>query len=386
MSITVKKLFKNGISLYKMNLIAGKNGLNNLVEWVHIVEDPDVPSFLRGNELVFTAGILNNSDNWLLEFAKKLNACNSSAFVINLGPYTKEVPQNVIEYCNGIDMPLFTIPWSSRMVDMTKDFYQRIIRNNEVEDKVSSTFKNIIYNIGNINEQLAQLERQGYNKNAQYCFLAISSDELVSDWNEKESEKIKYFVEKTTKGINELAISFSYDIYRVIVLTDCDDKMVNQIVELIQLGGPIVNSHNNIRVGVGENSQGLDNLSIRFKNAVAALELAIKRNIKVINYDQLDIDKLFFAIEDKSVLMEYYENTIKKLEECDEEKGTNIVEFLKIYLENNGSPLIISQKLFIHRNTVNNQIKKIEKITGYDLMKMEDRVKLFLALYIKDLL
>lgn len=38
MSITVGKLFGNGAVLYQMKLLAGQKGLNNLVEWVHIIE------------------------------------------------------------------------------------------------------------------------------------------------------------------------------------------------------------------------------------------------------------------------------------------------------------------------------------------------------------
>ena len=38
MAITVGKLFGNATILYQMKLLAGRKGLNNLVEWVHIIE------------------------------------------------------------------------------------------------------------------------------------------------------------------------------------------------------------------------------------------------------------------------------------------------------------------------------------------------------------
>ena len=59
MAVTVRKMYQNGSFLYHMELIAGRGGLMNLVNWVHIIEDEDVSKFLHGNELVFTAGILN---------------------------------------------------------------------------------------------------------------------------------------------------------------------------------------------------------------------------------------------------------------------------------------------------------------------------------------
>ena len=92
MSIMVKKLYKNGSFLYKMNLIAGQGGLNNLVQWVHIIEDDAATSFLHGNELVFTAGILNQNEHWLLQFAQRLHNVGTSAFVVNIGPHIHSIP------------------------------------------------------------------------------------------------------------------------------------------------------------------------------------------------------------------------------------------------------------------------------------------------------
>lgn len=90
MALQIKKLYNEGMSLYKMRLIAGKGGLDNLVQWVHTIEDEEASSFLHGQELVFTAGIRNTKPNWLTDFAKRLNSVGTSAFVINLGPHIKK--------------------------------------------------------------------------------------------------------------------------------------------------------------------------------------------------------------------------------------------------------------------------------------------------------
>ena len=96
---------------------------------------------MHGNELVFTAGILNKGGDWLLNFTKRLYKAGTSAFVVNIGPHTKEIPAEVIEYCNKVNMPLFTIPWETRMVDMTRDFCRRIMNNEQVETRITTTMK-----------------------------------------------------------------------------------------------------------------------------------------------------------------------------------------------------------------------------------------------------
>ncbi len=90
MAVTVENLFSNVKNLYKLKLLAGEKGLDNLVEWVHIIEDDNVSKFLHGNEVVFTTGVLNSGEGWLLNYAKKVKEAEVSAFVINLGPILKK--------------------------------------------------------------------------------------------------------------------------------------------------------------------------------------------------------------------------------------------------------------------------------------------------------
>ena len=39
MPLMLSQLFKNAEKLYNIKLIAGKNGMENTVRWVHMVED-----------------------------------------------------------------------------------------------------------------------------------------------------------------------------------------------------------------------------------------------------------------------------------------------------------------------------------------------------------
>ena len=103
-------------------------------------------------------------------------------------------------------------------------------------------------------------------------------------------------------------------------------------------------------------------------------------------YDKLGVYKLLLSVEDKTVLKDFYKESVGKIEAYDKENQTELMSFLRIYLENNGSPQLVSEKQYVHRNTVANQLKKIAKITGFDPMDLEDRVKLYLGFYINDII
>jgi len=386
MAVMVKNLYKNGTFLYNMKLIAGKNGLSNFVQWVHIIEDDSVGSFLHGRELVFTAGILNNRKDWLLDFTKRLYESEVSAFVVNIGPHTKDIPEEVIEFCNQVNMPLFTIPWETRMVDMTRDFCRRIMNNEHIENSMATTIKNIIFKIGDSETQILQMERYGYHRDSRFCFVSIG---IVSreDFNfEEKRSEISICAERIARNIRDLFVSFTYKECLVIVLSDYTDEEIEGFVKELLLSIKKVKTEYSISLGISANQEGIYNQEKNFEKAFSALEMAKKRKESFCYYDKLSIYKVLYSVSDKAVLRGFYNDTIYKLEIYDRENHSELTELLKTYLENNGSLQLVSEKLFIHRNTVTNQLKKIEKIVGYDPLNLEDKVMLYMGFYIRDIL
>jgi predicted DNA-binding protein YlxM (UPF0122 family) len=386
MAITVNKLYSNTASLYQMKLLAGHKGLNNLVEWVHIVEDQEVSAFLHGHELIFTAGYMNRDDEWLLNFTKNLYDMETSAFVINIGPYTKSVPKEVIDFCDEVGLPLFTIPWKTRMVDVTRDFCTRIMHNENVEASIATTVKDIIFKVGDLETQIQHMERYGYMRDSHLCFVNISIDSVKEDHNSENMERLKLYVEQIARTSQRLFISFTYQVNLVVVLSENEMENVRRFVkELMNLVKKNKNAFS-IFVGVSSIMQGFSNQDGNFEKAIAANIMAKKKNVSVKFYDDLDIYKVLLAVKDKKTLSDFYHEVLGKLEQYDAENGTDLIGFLNSYLENNGSPQLVAEQQYIHRNTVNNQIKKIEKITGYNLLNLDEKIRCSLGYLIKDIL
>jgi DNA-binding PucR family transcriptional regulator len=116
------------------------------------------------------------------------------------------------------------------------------------------------------------------------------------------------------------------------------------------------------------------------------MTMSMKKNQKVVFYSKLGLYKLLLNIKSKEVLNEFYDAALGKIERYDKENNTDLMDFLYMYLKNNGSPSLVAEKQYIHRNTVNNQLKKIEKITGYNLLNLDDKLRFYLCFYIKDVM
>jgi len=384
MAVRVGKLFGNGTVLYQMKLLAGQKGLNNLVEWVHIIENDEVSQFLHGNEVVFTSGILNNYEGWLLEYAKKLYSAGTSAFVVNIGPYTKSISNDVIEYCNEVNMPLYTIPWETRMVDVTRDICYRIMQKEQVEISIATTIKNIIFKVGDLETQILQMERYGYLRDSQFCFIVMSFDNEKDPNKEFNMKRLKMYSERIARSINELYISFSYNEYLVLVLVNYGNYDVDNFVSSFFKNWE---QHPwKVHMGISENKEGIKTQDENFKKALTAMKMAKRQEKQVVFYTKLDIYKLLLNSKDDEVLKNYYEEILGNLEKHDKENNTSLMEFLDMYLKNGGNVQLLAEKQYIHRNTVNNQLKKIEKITNHNPLNLEEKLKFTLAFYIRDII
>lgn len=75
----------------------------------------------------------------------------------------------------------------------------------------------------------------------------------------------------------------------------------------------------------------------------------------------------------------------KKLEQIDQETGSEYLKILKIHLEENGNIQEVAAKCFLHRNTVTYHLKKISEITGKNLGETRNRTQCELAYLIRNL-
>lgn len=85
------------------------------------------------------------------------------------------------------------------------------------------------------------------------------------------------------------------------------------------------------------------------------------------HYEEMGILGFIVNSNSRDELFEYCNRVLGKLIESDKEAMTEYLVTVKTYLENNNNMALTAKKLFIHRNTLINRIKKIEEITGKSL-------------------
>lgn len=385
MGISLKNLCKYAKENYGMTLICGENNMNNLVNWVHMLEDPETAYFLHGQELIFSTGIGHSNTDWLLDFAKGLVENQASGLVLNIGPYIHSVPEDLIAYCQEVQFPLFTIPWKTRIVDITNDFCRKIIKSEENEVSVSAAFRNVLFFPERLAENSAILERREFDLNAEFCVVAMSLRMPSNDKFTEFDKAVRLHLSKILYNHSDRFNIFRQDKYLILILQDFPldfvENTMERLNEVCNFGGKGYYIHS----GISINESGIHSLPHNYKRAVALLHIAEKQGRAAVSYRSLGMTQILLEVEDYGTLKKYYENTLGKLEEYDEKNQTDLLQTLKCYLDNNASVQEVAGKLYVHRNTINYKMKKIKEILQCELT-FQDGLRFLLAFAIRDML
>ena len=108
---------------------------------------------------------------------------------------------------------------------------------------------------------------------------------------------------------------------------------------------------------------------------------------KPIEDDQsLGVYELLLSYLDKNEAERYFQSMLGPLLQYDNANDTDLSTVLKLYLETNGRVNEVAQRMFVHRNTINYKIKKIESLLACDLSDFFVRLNLSVAFMMKVIL
>ncbi|MEA4971672.1 MAG: PucR family transcriptional regulator ligand-binding domain-containing protein [Candidatus Metalachnospira sp.] len=385
MALTLAELCRNSENDYGMMLIAGEKGIDNIVQWVHYIEGGEVPRFLHGYELVFTTGIAHQDTDWLIQFAKKLFEYGACGFVINLGPYVRNIPRELINYCNSVNFPLYTIPWETRIVDITYEFCHHIITDEKLSKGKAEMF---IYAINNPQQESTYksiLEKSGFVDGETFLMAAVSLKVNNPERRESAERMTKYNIGRRLNVYTDRHSIFDMDKFILVV---CQGMGQNDFETEIKSQAEILKNSfikDGIYIGIAPYEKDSALLRKAYKRVCDVIKLAESFNSEFMRYSDTGIYKLLMAIDDKSNLRDYYNECLGALLEYDVKNGTDYISTLRCYLENESSIAEVAKLTYVHRNTVNYKIKKIKEILNCDLSQ-SDKLKLTLAFCIEKVL
>ena len=381
-----------------LKLVGGKGGLSNPVEWVHIVGNMETAGFLKGSEIVFTTGIGMEKETSLLMLTEKIYNNNASGLIVNIGPYIGEVPDEVIHFANEKDFPVFTVPWEIYLADMMRIFCYAIQQNEQKEMELSAAFKYCLYAPAEEELYMPVLMKKGYSKNSMYTIAVADMlektkvSESKTIYSELSNERQRQLLRLWSGAISEQkknAVTFVDDNLVVTVFADMDDGDTYKVMEAARKRlDQYLKENESVWTAIGLTVHKLADMKESFRTGrmTARYIRKILDDDSVRCYSQMGLAGLLFHIQKEEQLKAYCERTILPIKEYDSINDTNLYQVLRCYMDHNGSVGKVAEELFVHRNTVNYKIKKIEQILDISLSDFKVRAEIMTAITADDIL
>ena len=107
-------------------LVAGAAGIETVVESVNIQEIPQITRWLKGGEIVFTAGYAFQEPGEGVELIRRLKEKKAAALAVKPGQYLPSIPSDMIACSNEIGFALFELPEMLPYMDCIVPILERL--------------------------------------------------------------------------------------------------------------------------------------------------------------------------------------------------------------------------------------------------------------------
>lgn len=151
---------KEALDIYPLNrctVIAGMQGIQRMITATNIMEVPDVQRWMKGGELLFTAGYaFHDSGVNCSNLIEELNKRKVAALAVKPGKYLQKIPESMILKANELAFPILELPEDIAYMDYMIP----------ISEKIQNEQLYVLKRIDNVHERLlrAIIEEDGFRK------------------------------------------------------------------------------------------------------------------------------------------------------------------------------------------------------------------------------
>lgn len=387
MAVMLDRIYKTALEQFGLRLIAGGQGIHTAVNWVHVVETANYTDFLAGQELVVTTGLVNPDEAELLDFTKSIYDAHSSGLVLNIGPHIARVPPDVRKFGDENGFPIFTLPWPVRLEEFDHTLCNLIYRTEQENETLADAFRSAVMRPEDRDSFLPVLGRSGITEQTPLCmvFTAVTLETRDASFDET-----RFFM-RFERNVEQAAATAArqYAVFRsgnfvTTVLVGTDPDEAERAAAQLQKT-PVSGKTDETVTVVSGPGVHLSNLPMTYDRLQKLCRYNAALRIPLQKESDAGAIRLLLGVSDPLVLEDYVSRVLGPLSAAGD-KAKLLEQVLWAYLTSNNNASAAAEQCYLHRNTVNSYLKKIEELTGRNLDDVLDREAFFLAFQIRHLL
>lgn len=369
-----------------VKVVAGSSGLDRKVEYVTVMEVPDIKNWLKGNDFLITSFYsVRKSEEEQCRLVKEL-ADTCSCIAVKTGQYVSEIAESVKRTADECGLPILEIPFEKTYIDMIISIMNLIFGEEGRAEILEKYIKDIIYE--NYNDEILMKERGnlfGLEVDKNY-FVAVNV-----------SFKKKYVLTQADhKNLRSFSQNFIHHISKGKAVRSCykltlekgalflieggDEKGLEKSLKYYLTEEKIrilwdKQKMDNVTCAVGPVLKGMKGIRDTYSLSYQAMHMGRKlyENQVLHFYDKLKI----FCLLEEMMLKDESNHLTSVLEPL---KNDELLETLKNYYECGMKLDKVAEKIYTHKNTVKYRMHRIQEQMGVDLKNPDDNFRVYLAI------
>lgn len=384
------------LNLDGMELIAGEKGLDRVVSWTYLCQTkPYADHMSRGNFALVVVDYVRFDMQEAAATAHELYDLGISGLCISVLEDKEPLPPQLVEWANEVKLPLFYIRWEgASFVDIDQSI-GKILLADEIKIKKNGDY---LYNLlfgYDINQRYVEKISAQFNLDFSkpYRVGIIVVDRTYGLNLETDEHNYEYYANCLNREVENMECYplFMKFLNKFVLLFEEKfdksaekeiEKLLRKLDELPRFKGLIRSTC--ILGPVCSNPADLSKSYQQAKNLIPKKDfLPHSRNKKVISASVLGLYKFMFNSGNQSEIYDYCTEKLRPLEAYDNANGTDLVETCWAYYLNGFSVSATADDLFIHRNSMQYRLNKIEELFGFSLDDSIEFLDIVNCIYVK---
>ena len=392
--ITCKDILK--LNLDGVELIAGEEGLSNVVSWTYLCQTrPYADHMSRGNFTLIVVDFLRFDFPELIKTSHELFDLGISGLGISVIEDKEKIPQELIDWANEVHLPLFYVRWEgASFVDIDQSIGNLLVADELKIKKTGDYLYNLLFGYDINSRYIEKISAQfGLDFTKPYRVGIIVVDRTYGMNLETDEHNYEYYANCLNHDVEKMECHplFMKFLNKFVLLFEAkSDKSAEKEIEtVLQKLDSLPRFKGLFRSTciLGSASTNPADFSKSYQQAKNLIPkkdcLPRSKNKKVISASVMGLYKFMFNSGNQGEILEYCTEKLRPLEEYDHANGTELVETCWAYYLNGFSIADTADDLFIHRNTLQYRLKKIEELVSFPLSDYVELLDLLNCIYVK---
>lgn len=401
MPVTVRDVLQMEC-LSQARVVAGGRGLDREVYWITVGEEPDLPEWVFGGELILSTLFAVEPER-RGEYVKRLSDRGVAGLMLKPERFLGAIPESILETAERESFPVAEVPIDVLWSRVLAGFYRHLLAEQtelvrmETEMRLrGGLFDELLSGQISGEEILRRAALLGCDLTGGGVMVVFDMADLDTVASKRRLDDLQVQYLKTL--LYEIVNGTAQEVHRNHLCVPRPDGVV-----VLLLGSPVedrraVAGHvlrrcqerlKNLPVhaGLGEPRENPDEIVRSWREADSAL--CVGQGLlnagdvegRIHSFAALGVQRMLFALSQESpeILRGFKESTLGLVAQYDEEHGTQLLETLSSYMRHNGNISEVAALLHVHKHTVRYRLRRVAELTGLDVTRFEDAAQLYLA-------